>query len=114
MKARITFPLIALAAIAFCALPALADEPAAAELPTLQNLTIVSGAAVLPGAERTLPADAAFVAREFPGATFAATRTQLVVGVKSDAPAGTILGRLEFKSDCPNNSRPHGGSRQDR
>lgn len=106
MRPKILTALAFVAAIAcLCIAPVLASPPAEAELPTLQTLTIVSGPAVLTGATDVLPPDAAFVAEEFPGATAKSDRIGLVIGVKSEEPAGTVLATAILKSDCPNNSQ---------
>jgi hypothetical protein len=95
-----------LTALALCLLlPSLAlAEPAEAELPTLSKLVIVSGEATLTGALPSLTPEAKLIAANFEGSSAATDRSTLVVGVKSSEPVGTVLSRIEFRSDCPNNS----------
>ncbi|MCC7419820.1 MAG: hypothetical protein IT428_06050 [Planctomycetaceae bacterium] len=80
-------------------------DPAEAELPTLSNLVIVSGEPTLTGALPALTPEAKLIADNFEGATAATDRSTLVIGIKSDHAAGTVLLRANYLSDCPDNTR---------
>lgn len=80
-------------------------EPAEAELPVLSKLVIVSGEPTLTGALPVLTPDAKLIAANFEGATATTDRTTLVIGIKSDHAAGTVLLRANYLSDCPDNTR---------
>lgn len=82
-----------------------AAEPVEAELPTLSKLVVVSGDAELTGALTALTPDARLIAANFEGATAKTDRSTLVIGIKSDHAAGTVLLRANYLSDCPNNTR---------
>lgn len=101
--ARYAF-LAAAVCLALVPLLASAAEPAEAELPSLSKLVIVSGEPTLTGALPSLTADARLIAANFEGAKALTDRSTLVIGVKSDQSAGTVLARVEHRGDCPINA----------